>query len=81
MLKDADFLSVYITLYIVYVYVICLHCVDGRCAKTEKASYGSCETRNKQCGSYILTTKLVTRTNCYSNNTKHFIACDISTYR
>ncbi len=27
--------------------------------------YGSCETRNKQCGSCILTTKRVTRTNYY----------------
>ncbi len=29
------------------------------------SSYGSCETKNKQCGSCILTTKVVTRTNYY----------------
>ncbi len=29
------------------------------------SSYGSCETKNKRCGSCILTTKLVTRTNYY----------------
>ncbi len=29
------------------------------------SSYGSCETENKRCGSCILTTKLVTRTNYY----------------
>jgi hypothetical protein len=31
------------------------------------SSYGSCETKNKRCGSCILTTKLVTRTNYYDN--------------
>jgi hypothetical protein len=29
------------------------------------SSYGSCETRNKRCGSCILTTKRVTWTNYY----------------
>ncbi len=29
------------------------------------SSYGSCETRNKRCGSCILTTKRVTQTNYY----------------
>ncbi len=29
------------------------------------SSYGSCKTENKRCGSCILTTKLVTRTNYY----------------
>jgi hypothetical protein len=33
------------------------------------SSYGSCETKNKQCGSCILTTKLVTRTNYYDSYT------------
>ncbi len=29
------------------------------------SSYGSCEAKNKRCGSCILTTKHVTRTNYY----------------
>ncbi len=29
------------------------------------SSYGSCKAKNKRCGSCILTTKLVTRTNYY----------------
>ncbi len=62
-LKDANFPSVY-----VYVYIwICLHTSGGRCAKTERSSYGSCETENKRCGSCILTTKRVTQTNYYDN--------------
>jgi hypothetical protein len=32
------------------------------------SSYGLYETRNKQCGSCILTTKRVTRTNYYDKN-------------
>ncbi len=32
------------------------------------SSYGSCETKNKRCGSCILTTKLVTRTNYYDTS-------------
>ncbi len=35
------------------------------------SSYGSCETRNKQCGSCTLTTKLVTPTNYYYTETKN----------
>jgi hypothetical protein len=31
----------------------------------QKTAYGLCETKNKRCGSCILTTKLVTRTNYY----------------
>jgi hypothetical protein len=34
------------------------------------SSYGSCETKNKRCGSCILTTKLVTRTNYYDKTLK-----------
>ena len=41
---------------------ICLHASGGRCAKTEPNSYWLCETKNKRCGSRILTTKRVTRT-------------------
>ncbi len=47
-------------------YVIHLHAEDGICAKTKQSSNGSYETENKQCGSCIPTTKLVTRTN-YNN--------------
>ncbi len=63
-LNDANFLSVY-----VYVYKLCfyeyVHTSGGRCAKTELSSYGSCETKNKQCGSCMLTTKCVTQINYY----------------
>ena len=64
-LKDANFPSVYVYVYICMYVWICLHASGGRCAKTEPSSYGSCETKNKRCGSCILTTKRVTQTNYY----------------
>ena len=64
-LKDANFPSVYVYVYICMYVWICLHASGGRCAKTEPSSYGSCETENKRCGSCILTTKRVTQTNYY----------------
>ena len=64
-LKDANFLSVYVYVHKCMFVRICLHTSRGRCAKTEPSSYGSCETKNKQCGSCILTTKHVTQTNYY----------------
>jgi len=64
--KDSsNFLSVY-----VYVYMcMCmmrLQVSGGRCAKTELSSYGSCETKNKQCYTCILMTKHITTTNYYN---------------
>jgi len=52
-------------------YMICLQASRGRCAKTEPSSYGFCETKNKWCGSCILTTKPVTTTN-YNNKLLEF---------
>ncbi len=62
LLKDANFLSVYIISFNMYVYVISLHSGGGRWTKTDQSSYGLCKTWNKQCGSCLLTTKLVTQT-------------------
>jgi hypothetical protein len=67
LLKDANFLSIYVYVYKCMFVWICLHSSRGRCAKTEPSSYGLCETKNKQCGSCILMTKLVTQTNYYDN--------------
>jgi len=67
-LKDANFPSVYVYVYICMYVWICLHTSGGRCAKTELSSYGSCETENKWCGTCILTTKRVTQTNYYDNS-------------
>jgi hypothetical protein len=41
------------------------------------SSYGSCETKNKRCGSCILTTKLVTRTNYYNkfDREENYLIC------
>ncbi len=64
-LKDANFLSIYVYVYKCMFVRICLHASGGRYAKTERSSYGSCETKNKLCGSCILTTKRVTQTNYY----------------
>ncbi len=64
-LKDANFLSIYVYVYKCMFVWICLHASKGRCAKTEPSSYGSCETKNKRCGSCILMTKLETQTNFY----------------
>lgn len=74
-LKDANFPSVYVYVYICMYVWICLHASGGRCAKTEPSSYGSCETENKRCGSCILTTKRVTQTNYYDTgrNGKRYI--------
>ena len=47
---------------------IYLQASGGRCAETELSSYWLCETKNKRCGSGILTTKLVTQTNNYINH-------------
>ncbi len=49
-------------------YVICLHSGDNKCAKTEQSSYRLGETKNKQCSSCILMTKLVTWTNYYDTS-------------
>ena len=64
LLKDANFLSVYVYLYMC-MHMICLQASWGRCAQTEPSSYGWCETKNKQCSSSILTTKGITTTNYY----------------
>jgi len=64
-LEDANFLSVYDYVYKCMFVLICLHASRGRCAKNEPSSYGLCETKNKWCGSCILTTKHVTQTNYY----------------
>ncbi len=73
-LKDANFLSVNVYVYKCMLVWICLHTSGGRCAKTEPSSYWSCETKNKRCGSCILTTKCVTQTNYYDKTTtKDFI--------
>ncbi len=64
-LKDANFLSIYVYAYKCMFVWICLHASGGRFAKTEPSLYRSCETKNKQCGSCILTTKSVTQTNYY----------------
>jgi len=45
-----------------YIY---LDYILGRCAKTKQCSYRLCETKNKQCGRCILTTKHVRTTNYY----------------
>jgi hypothetical protein len=66
-LKDANFLSIYVFVYNNYVCDMCLHAQNSRCAKTWPSSYGACETRIKQCGSCILTTKFVTQTNYYES--------------
>jgi hypothetical protein len=75
-LKDANFLSIYVDVYKCVFVRICLHASGSRCAKTEPSSYGSCETKNKRCGSCILTTKRVTQTNYYDifENYIYFIA-------
>ncbi len=65
-LKDANFLSIYVFVYNNYVCDMCLHTQYSRCAKTWPCSYGSCETKNKQCGSCILTTKHIIQTNYYN---------------
>jgi len=49
--------------------LICLQASGGRCAKTKRSSYWSCETKNKRCGNCILTTKRVTQTNYYDKST------------
>ncbi len=67
LLKDANFLSVYVYAYKCMIVWICLHASGGRCAKTELSSYWSCETKNKRCGSCILTTKRVTQTKWISS--------------
>ncbi len=70
-LKDANFLSIYVFVYNNYVCDMCLHTRYSRCAKTWPSSYGLCKAKNKQCGSCIMTTKLVTQTNyCNSSNVK-----------
>ncbi len=66
-LKDANFLSIYVYVYKCMFVWICLHTSRGGCAETEPSSYGSCETKNKRCGSCILIIKLVTQTNYYDN--------------
>ncbi len=65
-LKDANFLSIYVYVYKCMFVWICLHPSGGRCANSEPSSYGLCETKNKRCGSCILTTKPVTQTNYYN---------------
>jgi hypothetical protein len=65
LLKDVNFLSIYVFVYNNYVCDMCLHARYSRCSKTWPSSYGLCETKNKQCSSCILTTKLVTQTNYY----------------
>ena len=72
-LKDVNFLSIYVYVYKCMFVLICLHPRRGRCAKTEPSSYGSCETKNKQCGSCILTTKHVTQTDYYNTSMKAVI--------
>ncbi len=67
-LKDANFLSIYVFVNNNYVCDMCLHAGYSRCAKTWPNSYGLCETKNKRCGSCILTTKLVTQTYYYNNS-------------
>jgi hypothetical protein len=53
---DANFLSVYIIVHNMNVYVICLHAWEGKWAKPEQSSYELCKTRNKGCGSFPLMT-------------------------
>ncbi len=65
LLKDANFLSVYVYVYKCMYVLICFHASGGRCAKTTRSSYWSWETENKLCGSCILTTKRVIQTNYY----------------
>ncbi len=65
-LKDANFLSIYVFVYNSYVCNMCLHAWYRRCVKTWQSSYGLCETKNKRCGSCIMTTKLETQTNYYN---------------
>jgi hypothetical protein len=69
LLKDANFLSIYVYINKRMFVWICLHASGGRCAKTEPSSYRSCETKNKQCGSFILMTKCVPQTNNYDSQT------------
>jgi len=45
-LKDANFPSVYVYVYKLYV-LICLQPRGGRCAETELSTYWSCENKNK----------------------------------
>ncbi len=59
LLKDANFLSIYVFVYNNYVFDMCLLAQYSRCAKTWPSSYGLCVTESKQCGNCILTTKLV----------------------
>ncbi len=72
LLKDANFLSVYVFVYNNYVCDMCLHDLYSRCAKTWPSSYGFFETENKWCGSCILMTKLLTQTNHYDIGTLNF---------
>jgi hypothetical protein len=54
--KDVNFLTVYIIVDNMNVYVICLHAWEGRWAKPEQSLYELCKTRNKGCGSCTLMT-------------------------
>jgi len=68
--KDANFPSVYVYAYKCMYVLLCLQASGGRCAKTTRSSYWSCETKNKLYGSCILMTKLVTQTNYYDTDSK-----------